>query len=134
MVEKRLLAVFIVTCALGLAVVLDLFQLHVHNVIPCLCSLPTEPSPEGFQLGDYVCAGGTDILKFDKNPLIYSVSYFNFGVLVACLGSKPTKDPVATGLVTNRRLFRKLYYQIMPAGLFGCSAMITTSYVRRLLR
>jgi len=26
MVEKRLLAVFIVTCALGLAVVLDLFQ------------------------------------------------------------------------------------------------------------
>jgi len=26
MVEKRLLAVFILTCALGLAVVLDLFQ------------------------------------------------------------------------------------------------------------
>ena len=66
MVEKRLLAVFIVTCALGLAVVLDLFQLHVHIVIPCLCSLPIDPSPEGFQLGDYVCAGGTDILKFDK--------------------------------------------------------------------
>ena len=57
MVEKRLLAVFIVTCALGLSVVLDLFQLHVHSVIPSLCSLPTEPSPEGFQLGDYVCAG-----------------------------------------------------------------------------
>jgi len=66
MVEKRLLAVFIVTCVLGLAVVLDLFQLHVRIVIPCLCSLPTEPSPEGLQLGDYVCAGGTDILKFDK--------------------------------------------------------------------
>jgi len=66
MVEKRLLAVFILTCALGLAVVLDLFQLHVHGVIPCLCSLPTEPSPEGLQLGDYICAGGTDILKFDK--------------------------------------------------------------------
>ena len=47
MVEKRLLAVFIVTCALGLAVVLDLFQLQVRSVIPCLCSLPTEPSPEG---------------------------------------------------------------------------------------
>jgi len=30
MVEKCLLAVFIVTCALGLAVVLDLFQLHVQ--------------------------------------------------------------------------------------------------------
>ena len=41
MVEKRLLAVFIVTCELGLAVVLDLCPLHVHNVIPCLCSLPT---------------------------------------------------------------------------------------------
>jgi len=47
MVEKRLLAVFIVTCALGLAVVLDLFPWHVHNVIPCVCSLSTEPSPEG---------------------------------------------------------------------------------------
>jgi len=66
MVEKRLLAVFIVTCALGRAVVLDLCQLHVHSVIPCLCSLPTEPSPEGLQLGDYVCAGDNDILKFDK--------------------------------------------------------------------
>jgi len=31
MVEKRLLAVFMVTCALGLAVVLNLFQLHVHS-------------------------------------------------------------------------------------------------------
>jgi len=29
------LAVFIVTCALGLAVWLDRFQLHVHSVIPC---------------------------------------------------------------------------------------------------
>jgi len=30
MVEKLWLAVFIVTCALGLAVGLDLFQLHMH--------------------------------------------------------------------------------------------------------
>jgi len=67
MVEKCLLAVFIVTCALGLAIVLDHFQLQVHTVIPCLCSSPTEPSPQGLQLGDYVCAGGTDILKFDQN-------------------------------------------------------------------
>jgi len=44
MVEKRLLAVVIATCALVLAVVLDHFQLDEHNVIPCLCSLPTEPS------------------------------------------------------------------------------------------
>jgi len=58
MVEKRLLTAFIVTCALGLAAALGLFQLHVHSVIPCLCSLPTEQSPEGLQLGDYVCAGG----------------------------------------------------------------------------
>jgi len=58
MVEKRLLAVFIVTCALGLAVVLNLFQLHVHSVRPnlCLCSLPTELLPEGLQLGDCVRA------------------------------------------------------------------------------
>jgi len=47
MVDKRLLAAFTVTCALGLAVVLDLFQLHVHSVIACFCSLPTESSPEG---------------------------------------------------------------------------------------
>jgi len=32
MVVKPLLAVFIATCALGLVVVLDLFQLHVHSV------------------------------------------------------------------------------------------------------
>ena len=57
-VEKRLLAVFTVTCALGLAVVLDPFQLHVHSVIHCLCSLSTESSPEGLQLGDCICAGG----------------------------------------------------------------------------
>jgi len=38
----------------------------VHSVIACLCSLPTEPSSEGLQLGDYICAGGPDILKFDK--------------------------------------------------------------------
>jgi len=47
MVAKRLLAVFIVTCTIGLAVVLNLFQLHVHSVIPCLCSLQTESSTEG---------------------------------------------------------------------------------------
>jgi len=32
------------------------------------------------------------------------------------LGAKLTKTPVAMGLVTNRRLFRKLYHQTMPAG------------------
>jgi len=58
MVEKRLLAVFIVTCAFGPVVVLDLFQIHVHSVIPFLCSLSTESSPEGLPLGDCRCAGG----------------------------------------------------------------------------
>jgi len=115
-VEKRLLAVFIVTCVLGLDVVSDLFQLHVHSVIPCLCSLPTEPSPEGLQLGDYVCAGGLTFYNLTKNLLVYSVSYFNFWGLVAFWGAKPTKAPVATGLITNGYLFRKLYYQTMPAG------------------
>jgi len=85
-VEKRLLAVFIVTCVLGLDVVSDLFQLHVHSVIPCLCSLPTEPSPEGLQLGDYVCAGGLTFYNLTKNLLVYSVSYFNFWGLVAFWG------------------------------------------------
>jgi len=45
MVEKRWLAVFFVACALGVAVGLSFVQLHVHSVIPCFCSLPTEPSP-----------------------------------------------------------------------------------------
>ena len=66
MVEKRWLARFIVTCALGLAVGMDLFQLHVHSAIPCFCSLPTEPSSEGLQLGDFTFVQGVDILKFDK--------------------------------------------------------------------
>jgi len=48
-VEKHLFAVFIVTCAVGLAILLDLFQLHVHSVIPRHCSLPTESSTEGLQ-------------------------------------------------------------------------------------
>jgi len=58
MFEKRWLAVFTATCALGLAVVKDLFQLHVHGVIPCLRSLPTEPSPEGLQLEDFMFVQG----------------------------------------------------------------------------
>jgi len=41
---------------------------------------------------------GVDTVKIDKTPLIYSVSYFNFGALGARLGSNPIKDPVATGL------------------------------------
>jgi len=77
MVEKPWLAVFIVTCALGLAVVLDLFQLHVHSAILYFCTLPTETSPEGLQLRDFTFVqGGIDILELIENPLNYCVSYF----------------------------------------------------------
>jgi len=58
MVENCWLEVFLVTYALGLAVGLDLFRLHVRSVIPCLCSLPTEPSPEGLPLGDFTFVQG----------------------------------------------------------------------------
>ena len=58
MLEKRLLAVLIVSYTIGLAGELDLLQLHVHSVIPCLCSLPTKPSPEGLQLGDFTFVQG----------------------------------------------------------------------------
>jgi len=57
-VEKPWLAVFIVTCALSLGVVLDFFQLQVHSAILCLCMLPTEPSPGGLQLGDFTFVQG----------------------------------------------------------------------------
>ena len=86
MVEKSLHTAFIVTCSLGLVVVLDLFQLHVHSVIPCLCSLPTEPSPDDFQLGDYVCARDWHSKIWQKIHWFISVSYFNFGGLAAFLG------------------------------------------------
>jgi len=56
MVEKRWFTVFIVTCTLGIAVGLDLFQLHVHRV--CLCWLPTEP--EGLQLRYFTFVQGGD--------------------------------------------------------------------------
>jgi len=48
-----------------------------------------------------VCAGGLDIIKLTKTPLIYSsVSRFNLGGLEALFGGdKPTNPPpVATGL------------------------------------
>jgi len=50
-----------------------------------------------------------------KIPLIYSVSHLTFGRLGVLFGglSSP-KLSVATGLVTNRRLFWKPYYQTMP--------------------
>jgi len=56
-----------VTCALGPAVVLDLFQLHVHSVIPCLCSLPTEPSPRRSSVGRLrLCRGDWHLKIWQK--------------------------------------------------------------------
>jgi len=40
-----------------------------------------------------VCAGGIDIIKLPKIPLIYSVSNSIWGGLEICLGAKPTKAP-----------------------------------------
>jgi len=100
-------------CAFGLAVGLDLFQLHEHSV--CLCSLPTESSPENLLLGDFAFVqGGLTSSNFANHPLIYSVSHFTLGDWSFVCGAKPTKPPVATGLVANSRLFQKLYYQTMP--------------------
>jgi len=67
MVEKPWLAVFIVTCPLCLPVVLDLFQLHLHSAIPCLCTLDNRTVARRSSVGGFHdCAGGIDILKFDK--------------------------------------------------------------------
>jgi len=71
MIEKRWLAVFTVTCTFGVAVKLDLFQLHVHSVIPCLCSLPIEPSPEDLQLGDFT------IVQADWHSKIWQKIYWS---------------------------------------------------------
>jgi len=43
--------------------------------------------------------GGLTILKFDKNPLIYSVSHFTLGGWSFILVANLPKQPVATGLV-----------------------------------
>jgi len=43
--------------------------------------------------------GGLDILKIDKTPLIYTVSYFSLGGLEHCLGGmSPPNSPVVTAL------------------------------------
>jgi len=46
-----------------------------------------------FKWGLLVCAGGLDIIKIDKTPLIHNASYFNLGWLGALLrGAKSTKS------------------------------------------
>jgi len=52
-----------------------------------------------FNRGLFVCAGGLNIIKLTKAPLIYNVSRFNLAVLELCLGGiSHRKPPVATGL------------------------------------
>ena len=43
-------------------------------------------------------AQGGLALKFNKNPLIYNVSYFNLGTWSFVWGDSPPKPLVATGL------------------------------------
>jgi len=58
-------------------------------------------------------------------------SYFTLGGLEALFGGiSPPKFPGATGLVTNRRLFRKLYYQTIPGGTSAFS-LLSSDYVLR---
>ena len=78
-------------------------------------------------IGRLRSCSGTDILKL-INPLSYSVPHLNFGGFVAFGGVKPTKVPVATERVTNRRLFRKLYYQTTPAVKYRLW-MLSTDYI-----
>jgi len=76
--------------------VLDLFQLHVHSVIACVCSLPTEHRQKEFNSGDFTFV--IDIQKFDKNPLINSVSHITLGGLGTLFGwDKSTKAPRGNG-------------------------------------
>jgi len=83
MFEKRWLAVFLVTCALGLAVGLGFSQLHVF--------VTNRTVTRSAVVGLDVCSGVLDILKFDKQPMIYSASYWE--CLELWLGLSPQKTP-----------------------------------------
>jgi len=54
----------------------------------------TEPSPKIFNRGLHVCAGWFDIVKIDKTPMIYSVSYFNLGGLGTLFGGLIPAKPL----------------------------------------
>jgi len=45
---------------------------------------------------------------------VFQISILGLGALFG--GAKSTKVPVATGMITSKRLFRNLYYQTMPGG------------------
>jgi len=88
-----------VTGYICLIELLVLYKLYLHkkkNVKPFLCTIiglilvnlqlayGPEPSPESLQQGGLMFVHG-GLHKFDKIPLIYSVSYFNLGCLEHCL-------------------------------------------------
>jgi len=60
--------------------------------------------------------GGLTFSNFPKHPLIYSDSHWGDWSFV--LRIKSPKSPVATGLVPNRRLFRKMHYQTRSGETF----------------
>jgi len=78
--------------------------MDIRSTLECIDFDP-ESWPENLQ---YVCAGGLDILNFDKRYTNLCVSYYNFGGLKLCLGDKPTKAPVATGLLRPQNLLMEL--------------------------
>jgi len=45
---------------------------------------------------------------------VFQISILGLGALFG--EAKSTKVPMATGMVTNKRLFRNLYYQTMAGG------------------
>jgi len=80
-----------------------------------------------FNRGPYVCAGGLDIPKFSKTPLIYSVSYFNLEGLGALFGgAKPTKVPGGDGTGLCKDSFRwtvlliRVFENMFRAGASTC--------------
>jgi len=87
----------------------------VFGVIPCLCSVSTETSPEGLRLGDITLVlGRLTFWNFEKK--IHWLIVFHKGLWALLVRPSSPKPPMAMVLVTNRRVFRKLYYQIMPGG------------------
>jgi len=73
--------------------------------------------------GLYACAGTLDIENLVKSPLIYSVSYFNLGVLVLCLeGEVRQSTPWRRDwILLNCQLVTKLeMMHILQAQVCGC--------------
>jgi len=110
MVEKPWLAVFIVTCALGLAVVLHLFQNMCIVLFFAFVRCQQNRRQKIFNWGLYVCAGGLTSQNLTK---IYWFIVLHISRIGGLFGGWA---PVATGLASNRRLFQSLYYQTMPGG------------------